>query len=55
MLDPSVNRRGGTELETAHHHHPTHGGGAEEADNHHRSHLGRDAAVGAGGVGLAEQ
>lgn len=40
-------------LEDAHQHSHTHGGGAEAADKHH--HLGRDAAIGAGGVGLAEQ
>jgi hypothetical protein len=50
-----VNTSSGVGLENAHHHSKTHGGGAEEADHHHSSHLGRDAAVGAGGVGLAEQ
>ena len=55
-LDPRVNTSGTGGLEDAHHHSKTHGGGAEEADHHHN--LGRDAAVGAGGVGaagLAEQ
>jgi hypothetical protein len=48
-----VNTSGtGTQLEDAHHHSKTHGGGAEAADKHH---MGRDAALGAGGVGLAEQ
>ena len=51
-LDPSVNTRGTGGLEDARYHSATHGGGAESADKHH--HLGRDAAVGAGGVGLAE-
>lgn len=57
-LDPHVNQGGATNTEDAHHHSKKHGGGAEEADHHHSkgsSHLGRDAAVGAGGVGLAEQ
>ena len=53
-LDPSVNTSEGP-FETAHHRFKTHGGGAKETDTHHGSHVGPDAALGAGGVGLAEQ
>ena len=49
-LDPSVNTTS-TSTESAFEHSPAHGGGVEQADRHH---LGRDAAVGAGGVELAE-
>ena len=68
LLDPNVSG-GSKKLENAHEHHPRPGGGAEAADQHHTGvgststgstktgssshHLGRDAAIGAGGVGAA--
>jgi hypothetical protein len=48
LLDPRVNTRGATE--DAIQHDPKHGGGAENAD---KSHLGRDAGIGAGALGAA--
>jgi hypothetical protein len=55
-LDP-MNNQSGRPIEDAHRHDPVTGGGGVAADEAHggsRHHLGRDAAVGAGGVGLAE-
>lgn len=55
-LDPAINQNT-RPIEDAHEHDPVTGGGgfaADEAHGGNRHHLGRDAAVGAGGVGLAE-
>jgi hypothetical protein len=55
-LDPTINQSGRS-IENAQEHNPETGGGGFEADEAHgsnRHHLGRDAAIGAGGVGLAE-
>jgi hypothetical protein len=57
LLDPNVSG-GSRKIEDAHKHHPRHGGGAEAADKDHSAGsssntVGRDAAIGASGVGGA--